>query len=279
MRAKELRQLNKFEAGLQPFFVQQHRMMPWRSPKIKPDTHGVLDPYAILVSEMMLQQTQVRRVVPKYEAFMARFPTMTDVATAQLADVLKLWQGLGYNRRAKYLWQAAQLIVQQYKGQFPQTIKELQTLPGIGPNTAGAILAYAYNQPVQFIETNIRTVYIHHFFEGKQSIPDKSISTVLGQTLNKTNPREFYWALMDYGTFLKPHIGNLSRSSHSYTKQTAFHGSKRQLRGQILTILSSTPNTRLELHKLLADERLDTILNELTNEQLISRTSGRYVLG
>lgn len=173
-----------------------------------PHEHG-FDPYAIMVSEIMLQQTQVVRVVPKYQAFMAQFPTIQALADAPLADVLAAWSGLGYNRRAKFLWQAAKAVVEHYGGVMPRTVTELTTLPGVGKNTAGAIAAYAYNSDAVFIETNIRTVFIHHFFADDSAVRDASLEPFICQTVRAAretvgrSPREWYWALMDYGTYLK----------------------------------------------------------------------------
>lgn len=167
--------------------------LPWRQ---------MTDPYAIMVSEIMLQQTQVSRVIPKYHEFLRQFPNVQSLAAARLGDVLRAWSGLGYNRRAKYLWQAAQAIADDFGGKFPDSRDQLVQLPGIGANTAGAILAYAFNQPTVFVETNIRTVYLHHFFADTEAISDVQIRKLLEQTLDHEQPREFYWALMDYGASL-----------------------------------------------------------------------------
>jgi A/G-specific adenine glycosylase len=165
-------------------------MLPWRLP----EADGSFEPYKIMVSELMLQQTQVPRVVPKYQAFLERFPSVDALAAAELGEVLRAWQGLGYNRRAKFLWQAAQVVRTQRS--FPDTAEGLVKLPGIGRNTAGAILAYAYNQPVVFVETNVRTVYIHHFFADRTDIHDTEIAALVAQTLDREQPRDFFWALM-----------------------------------------------------------------------------------
>lgn len=144
---------------------QRHgrRSLPWRRTK---------NPYYILVSEIMLQQTQVDRVIPKYTSFLKQF-TVKRLSEASLGDVLREWQGLGYNRRAKLLHQCAIQIGNEYKGKFPKTHAELMKLPGIGHYTAGAIMAFAYNSPVPIIETNIRTVFIHHFFHDATDISDE----------------------------------------------------------------------------------------------------------
>ncbi|TAH36692.1 A/G-specific adenine glycosylase [Candidatus Saccharibacteria bacterium] len=254
------------------YTVSARNGLPWRIA----EADGSFDPYKILVSELMLQQTQVARVVPKYEEFLRRFPTVKALATSTMGDVLRMWQGLGYNRRAKFLWQTAQ-IVDDLK-YFPDTFEGLVKLPGIGKNTAGAILAYAFNQPSLFIETNVRTVYIYHFFADRQEVSDKEILGLLERTIDHEHPRDFYWALMDYGTHLKSSVGNLNRISKHYAKQSVFHGSRRQVRGQALRYLGESTKTFSELAQLIPDERLTGVLEELVAEQLITQKHKRYSL-
>lgn len=254
----------KFNEILMQYYADYGRYdLPWRQPE--PD--GRFDPYKIMVSELMLQQTQVARVIPKFNEFLINFPDVDHLATAPLSEVLLAWSGLGYNRRAKFLWQAAQSIT----GHFPQTSEDLVKLPGIGKNTAGAILAYAYNQPVLFLETNVRTVYIHHFFQDQIEVPDAEIVKTLAATLDQTNPREFYWALMDYGTYLKKTVGNLSRYAKGYAKQSKFEGSRRQIRGQVLKFLATQSLTLPELADRIPDERLAAVVSDLLAEKLITR--------
>lgn len=248
--------------------------LPWR----RPEPGGSFDPYKILVSEIMLQQTQVVRVIPKFEAFTVQFPTVQALASSNVAEVLRAWQGLGYNRRAKFLWLAAQQVVTDFNGRFPNDAKQLQCLPGVGVNTAGAILAYAFNQPTMFIETNIRTVYIHDFFKDETDISDQAVRDMLALTLDTQEPRVFYWALMDYGSYLKKAVGNLSRSSKSYAKQTSFHGSRRQIRGQVIRLLLERPHMLIELGYTINDERLTAVLADLEAEQLIVREQSYYKL-
>ncbi len=258
--------------------------LPWRIL----DANGQIDPYHVMVSEIMLQQTQVGRVIPKYEQFLARFPDVQSLASAPLADVLTMWSGLGYNRRAKFLWQAAQMIVAEYNGVFPRTAPELVKLPGIGVNTAGAIVAYAFDRPVTFIETNVRTVLIHHFFADEADVADKQLLPILQQIMDDIvsdaiegrSARTWHWALMDYGTYLKQTVGNMSRQSKTYAKQSAFHGSKRQVRGQILKILSTTGKQSVQmLQTKIADERLESVLEDLVREEFISLKDEHYHLG
>jgi A/G-specific adenine glycosylase len=247
--------------------------LPWRLP-----IDDAFDPYRILVSEIMLQQTQVHRVLPKYMAFLETYPNFRTLATAPLSAVIAQWNGLGYNRRAKFLWQTARAVQQQHGGKLPATLSELVRLPGIGTNTAGAILAYAFNQPIVFIETNIRTVFIHHFFAHQTDVDDKALLPVIEETLPKDNPREWYWALMDYGTYLKQTVGNVSRASKSYAKQSTFEGSRRQIRGQVLRELLDGPRSLTDLSAAIADERLASVLEDLNKEGMIAVFDAAYQL-
>lgn len=203
--------------------------LPWRQ---------TTDPYRILVSEVMLQQTQVSRVVPKYQAFMAAFPTVQALAAAPIDRLLAAWQGLGYNRRALALKRAAEVIVVEHGGKVPDTLEGLTALPGIGHATAAQVLAFAFDIGVPFIETNIRTVYLHEFFPGAEDVPDAAILPLVADTLDDTRPREWFWALLDYGTYLKATTPNPSRRSRHHVRQGRFEGSNRQLRGRVLAELT-----------------------------------------
>jgi len=260
-------QIDTFQNTVLTFYRQHGRYdLPWRQPE--PD--GSFDPYKILVSEIMLQQTQVPRVLIKFKEFTQLFPSFEVVAGAPLADVLKAWSGLGYNRRAKFLWQTAQTVTRNYNGQLPRTSAELVALPGIGPNTAGALLAYAFNIPAVYIETNVRTVFIYHFFADREGVSDRDILELVARTL-PDDARTWYWALMDYGTHLKQTMGNLNKLSKHYSVQSKFVGSKRQLRGEVLRQLTSGPKTATELLEVLADERAQLVLDDLANEGMIAR--------
>jgi A/G-specific adenine glycosylase len=247
--------------------------LPWRQPQ----ADGSFDSYKILVSEIMLQQTQVSRVIPKYQLFLKRFPSFTALATAPLGDVLRAWNGLGYNRRAKFLWQCARQVMTESNGHLPGSAAELTQLPGIGANTAGAVLSYAFNKPALFVETNIRTVFIHHFFAGRQAVSDREILDLIAKTL-PDQPRLWYWALMDYGTHLKQTIGNLNALSKHYAKQSPFVGSKRQIRGQVLRLLAERPLPAKALKTEIPDGRLQTVLQDLTAEGFIVKTARCYQL-
>lgn len=267
--------LHKFNEILWGYYARHGRHdLPWRITA----ADGSHDPYKVMVSEIMLQQTQVQRVIPKFNEFLMKFPTVEALAGAELGAVLTSWSGLGYNRRAKFLWQAAHQVVTEHGGVFPATNKELVALPGIGVNTAGAILAYAFNQPAIFIETNVRTVYIHHFFADQTAVSDKAITELIEATIDTENPREFYWALMDYGTHLKQTVGNLSRQSKTYIKQSRFEGSRRQIRGAILRKLADGGATLAQLQVSIPDDRLPSVLADLLKEQLLTQKDGTYHL-
>lgn len=243
--------------------------LPWRK------TH---DPYKILVSEVMLQQTQVERVIPYYEEFVRKFPTPTRLAASPLGSVLTVWQGLGYNRRAKMLWEAARALG---KSTFPKHEAHLRALPGVGPYTARAIMAFAYNADVVFIETNIRTAVMHHFFPRKKKVTDAEIEKILTATLPKGRAREWYSALMDYGAALKRAGVKTNPRVKGYVKQKKFDGSLRQARGAVLRALVDGPLTSGKLTMLLGRERehqMKGALASLTKEGLIVLKRGKFAL-
>jgi len=255
-------------------YDQQGRQhLPWRK---------TTNPYRILVSEVMLQQTQVDRVIPKYQAFIRAFPNAKRLAAATLGDVLTLWQGLGYNRRAKLLWQCAQVITSERSGRWPKTYTELQQLPGVGPYTAAAVLAFAYNEAVPLIETNVRTVYLHHFFADDTDVTDAEILVLVTRHLEHIDSaRCWYAALMDYGTHLKKTHGNPNSRARNYTKQSTFKGSDRQVRGAIIRTLSEAAGTDSALKKRLShlnEMTIDVQLDRLLREALISKTKQTYHL-
>jgi A/G-specific adenine glycosylase len=203
--------------------------LPWR--------HSI-DPYRIAVSEIMLQQTQVTRVLPRYSAFLRRFSNTKQLAEASLGAVLAEWQGLGYNRRAKLLHQSAVCIRQSYNGRWPRTAAGLETLPGFGAYTAGAVAAFAYNEPVVLLETNIKAVLLVHCYEERQMATPSDLYTLAGETLDATNPREWYWALMDYGAYLKTKYPKINHRVAGYRTQAPFRGSDREVRGMIIRCLA-----------------------------------------
>ena len=184
----------------------------------------------------MLQQTQAPRVIPKYKDFLKQFPTVADLSKAKTKDVLKAWQGLGYNRRALMLSRAASAVVTDHKNAFPKTYEALLALPGVGPYTASAIMVFAYNKPQVMIETNIRAVFIHFFFQEAKKVSDKELIPLIEKYADTKNPKQWYNALMDYGAMLKRTRVNPSRASADHVKQSTFKGSNRQVRGAIVRL-------------------------------------------
>lgn len=242
--------------------------LPWRT---RPT------PYRVVVSEVMLQQTQVPRVLVKFREFMRAFPNLKALADANQHTLLSVWKGLGYNRRALWLRDAAREIVSKYKCRVPQDPEKLEQLKGIGHYTARAITAFAYNVPYVFIETNIRRVYLHHFFKNKEAVHDNDLLPFIEQTLPRKpytlclTPRIWYWALMDYGSHLAKTIPNPNRNSKHYTKQSKFEGSDRQVRGKILELLLRSSYTKKSLAKSLeiSGEKLGVILSMLERDGFI----------
>ena len=246
--------------------------MPWRETD---------DPYRIFVSEIMLQQTQVSRVEEKYKQFIAAFPDFATLDRASLSMVYSVWQGLGYNRRALSLKKAAKIVATEHQGKLPDTQEALVSLPGIGKSTASSILAFAFNRPVVFVETNIRTVFIHFFFPKKITVTDDEILPLVEKCIYKKAPRIWYWALMDYGTMLKKTGHDKNANSAHYVKQTRFEGSRRQLRGTILkALLSNGCSSPDSLAKSMGKPMnvIRGVLEELAQEGFVCLSKGRYRL-
>ncbi len=244
--------------------------LPWRKTK---------DPYKILVSEVMLQQTQVERVIPFYKNFLKKFPTPRALAEAPLGEALRAWQGLGYNRRARTLQSAAKSLMG--RSGFPKNSAEWKELPGVGRYSARAVVTFAYNHDEILVETNIRTAVIHHFFSKKKKVSDNEIEKILVQTLPRVRAREWYSALMDYGAHLKRSGTSHNARSKTYTKQPAFKGSLREARGAILRSLAEKPLSQKAIENLLGAPRksqLKQALGALTKEGFIRKTGTRYAL-
>lgn len=259
-------EVNHFRALVWQFYAQYKRSFAWRNSN---------NPYHIMVSEIMLQQTQTDRVITKFDQFIDAFPTVAFLAQADLRDVLGVWQGLGYNRRGKALWENAQRIMQDFSGTIPADPAVLSTFAHIGPNTAASIAAFAYNKPVIFIETNIRAVYLHSFFKHQNDIHDKQLMPLIAQTLDQTDPRQWYYALMDYGVYLKKTFANPSRASAHYAAQSKFEGSDRQIRGRIIKQLTLGSFDKQQLFVYLGKEheRYEKIIQGLLADGLIKVTN------
>ncbi len=265
-------QITEFRKKIYDYYIQHKRPMPWRNCD---------NPYYVVISELMLQQTQVPRVLQKFPEFITAFPDFSALVRASMKDVITQWQGMGYNRRAKYLKQIAEKVVGEYGGILPSDPSILETFPGIGPATAGSIAAFAYNTPTIFIETNIRRVHLHFFFPETKDVHDKEIKQVVEQTLDRKQPREWYYALMDYGTMMMKSLDNPNKRSKHYSLQSRFEGSDRQIRGRVLKVLVSQQNvTKEQFLRLLQDEeeRVSQILDKMEQEGMIVRDKTRYRL-
>ncbi len=240
-----------------------------------------ISPYHVVVSEVMLQQTQTDRVAPKFDLFIQTLPDFAALAMAPFETVLRLWKGLGYNRRALYLQTIAQRVMTVYGGTLPDNPSVLQALPGIGKATARSIVAFAFNKPTVFIETNIRSVFIYFFFRNQAAVHDSDIEPLVAKALDQNNPREWYYALMDYGVMLKRTVGNISTASAHYAKQSTFIGSDRQIRGMILQrLLEAGPTTELEIQASICpdSQRAEKIVNGLCKDKLIKRHKELLIL-
>lgn len=210
-----------------------YRDLPWRRTR---------DPYQIWISEVMLQQTQTTRVDGRWQRWLERFPTPSALAAAAPADVLEEWQGLGYNRRALSLHRAAQ-AVDALGGGLPSETAALEALPGVGPATAAGIRAFAFDLPSVYLETNVRTVLLHELFPGEERVSDRALVPILAATCPPDatdpadDPRAWYYALLDYGAYLKRSVPNPSRRSAAHARQSRFEGSHRQKRAELLRVL------------------------------------------
>ena len=263
----------QFRSLIWEFYGSNARTFAWREN---------ISPYRTVVSEIMLQQTQTDRVAKKFDQFISKFPTFQDLADAPQADVITAWQGLGYNRRALALHKIAQMVVQEHAGMLPNDPKILQTFPGLGPNTAGSVCAFAYNLPTVFIETNIRTVFLHHFFRSQDQVHDKLLLPLIEQAVDRENPRHWYYALMDYGVILKKEFHNVinHRSKH-HAVQSKFEGSERQIRGMILRLLTQEKQVTFQVLCQLIDrepDRIERNLQALCKEGFVQQGNGKFFL-
>jgi A/G-specific adenine glycosylase len=265
-------QIRSFQKRIYHYYDTQGRDLPWRKR---------VTPYRVLVSEIMLQQTQVDRVIERYKAFLTAFPDFSTLAKAPLPKLLKIWSGMGYNRRALALRKLAQVVVAEHNGRLPSDPDILVTLPGIGKYTAGAVSAFAFNKPVVFMDTNIRRVYIHEFLHDRRNIHDDELVPLVRQTLDTKNPRKWYNALMDYGSMLKQEHGNPNTRSVHYTRQSPFENSNRQVRGRIVKALVKGPPltaARIVKETGIDAERVRKNLDQLAREGFIVKKKDRYLI-
>lgn len=273
--------------------LELYRDLPWRNTR---------DAYAIWISEVMLQQTQVSRVDGRWQRWLERFPSVDALAAASVADVLDEWQGMGYNRRALALRNAAIEIANTYAGELPPDAVALKALPGIGPATAAGICAFAYDMPGVYLETNVRTVFLHELMPDAAEVPDKVLVPMVAEACpaeplaipgisQLCTPRSWYYALLDYGAYLKKTLPNPSRRSKTHTRQSKFEGSHRQKRAEVVRILLVAPKgltqeeitTELSTQELKAGRpTLDTgyiaaILADLSKEGFCSEQDGLWI--
>jgi A/G-specific adenine glycosylase len=264
--------IEKFREIIYSFYRNNKRNFPFREN---------LTPYKVLVSELMLQQTQTNRVSEKYLEFISKFPNFKSLAEAPLDEVLKIWHGLGYNRRAIALKKIAERVINDYQGELPNDLTTLKSFPQIGHNTASSIIAFAFNRPSYFVETNIRCVYFYFFFPEEKNVKDDEILNLVQQTIDSTNPREWFYALMDYGAMLKKKFPDLNKKSAHYRKQTNFKGSSRQLRGKILSLLVTesllTKNQLVEKTRT-STNLVDKLLKTLIKEGFIKKEGSGYFI-
>lgn len=264
---RSLQEVREFRSVVWGYWEREGRHgLPWRK------TH---DPYRILVSEVMLQQTQVDRVMPKYHEFLKAFPNVRALANAPLAHVLRVWSGLGYNRRAKYLHDAAKVICRDFGGNMRKALAH--PLPGVGPYTKAAVRVFAFNEPHTMLETNIRTAFMHHFVsDDRKGVRDADIVPLIEAAAEEQNPRTWHWALMDYGVHLKRIGVRTNHQSVHYAKQSKFEGSLRQVRGAILRALHQGPRTLRALMIELRSQSLGRALQGLERDGLVVKEKGKW---
>ena len=258
------RAVRAFRRHVLAWYRANGRDLPWRH---------CTDPYAVLVSEIMLQQTQVNRVCGRWERFIERFPAFEALAAAPLSAVLDEWHGLGYNRRAAHLRSLAQIVVSRHGGVLPCDEAGLRRLPGLGKATAASVAVFACGSRAAFIETNIRAVYLHVFFAEREGVRDDEILPIAVAALPGGEVVTWHWALMDYGAALKRAVPNPSRRSAHHATQSRFEGSVRQLRGRVLrALVTRGPLADDELDDVAGgDRRLDETLSALERDGLIIR--------
>jgi A/G-specific adenine glycosylase len=254
------------QARILTWYAANGRDLPWRR---------TTDPYAVLVSEIMLQQTQVPRVIPKFAAFLERFPSFEDLAAATLAEVLSLWSGLGYNNRALRLWQCALVLRDRRAGgdaatrlALPATVDQLDELPGVGPYTARAVMVFAHNADVAAVDANVRRVLIHELGLASDT-GSARLQAVAEALLPRGRSRDWHNALMDYGSEV---LTSRTTGVRPLTTQSPFAGSRRDYRARVLRLLlDRSPRRRDELSAELdlAADATDEIVALLARDGLV----------
>lgn len=257
--------INKFHRKIFHFYLKNKRDLPWRKTK---------DPYKILVSEFMLQQTQVSRVIDYYTKWMEKWPSVESLAKESYKNVLTAWIGLGYNRRAMYLHNTSKIIFEEFDGDVLVAMNHYDILPGIGLYTSKAVQIFAANEDIATVDTNIRRIFIKEF-QLNETISDKDLFKIAKRCLPKGKSRDWHNALMDYGAM---YLTSRKTGIKPKTQQSKFKGSDRQIRGKILRLLLSEEQSSYQLEEKLDlnTKRLINILNKMMKEKTISKTNNHY---
>ena len=260
--------IRRFRRKIWTFYRAHRRDLPFRR---------TTDPYCITVSEIMLQQTQVDRVVPYYERWVARWPDWQALATASKQQLLAEWSGLGYNRRAIFLGRMAEAVVRDHGGRLPDTPHALRSLPGIGEYTSHAILIFAFNRPLVAVDTNIRRVVLHEL-QLPADTEDTEIRQIAAQLLPRGRARDWHYALMDYSSLALPK--RLEKTPPKST-QSRFAGSQRQIRGEIIRRLTNQRSVAIRvvakhLGRTLTD--VQRAAETMVRDQLVTVRQGRVFL-
>jgi A/G-specific adenine glycosylase len=272
--AKGVPTTSDFQRTVLSYFKKHGRDLPWRRTR---------SPYKILVSEVMLQQTQVERVRERYGEFLHAFPSWRALSEATPREVVSAWMGLGYYRRALNLHRAARDVCCAHKGRAPRSVEGLQRLPGIGPYTAAAVAAFAYGEPAPMIETNIRTVFLYVYFSNRTRVSDREVMMKVRETLYEKDPRAWFYALMDLGAEIKRHVKGINKRSRHHAKQSRFEGSQRQARARILRLLTRLKSaSKADLVRKVSGGagQAERALLSLERDGLVQRDGrGRFVVG
>jgi A/G-specific adenine glycosylase len=257
--------IQRFQQKILEFYQKNKRDLPWRK---------TTDPYHILVSEFMLQQTQVSRVVEYYNKWMESWPTVNNLASEEYKNVLQSWMGLGYNRRAMYLHNTAKIIVKDFDSDVLNAVNHYENLPGIGLYTSKAIQIFAANADIATVDTNIRRILISEF-DLNENISENDLFSLAQLCLPHGKSRDWHNALMDYGAM---YLTSRKSGIKPKTQQSRFKGSDRQIRGQILRLLLKEDHSFYELHHQIQvnDTRLTGILDKMIHEKTISKTNEKF---
>lgn len=263
--------LHSFVQFILGFYKQYGRTFAWRQTS---------DAYRILLSEVMLQQTQTTRVQPKYTLFLSIWPDFEALAKTSLDELLFHWKGLGYNRRALNLLKSAR-ATEAWNWTIPNDRTIIASLPGVGKATTAALLSFCYNERAIYLETNIRRVLLHCFYPESMGIADKELELLLAKLCDEVDDyKTWYYALMDYGVLLKTLVPNANVRSAHYSKQGKFENSNRQIRGQLIHLLSDTGPKQaeviLQLLSRFEEERVMDCLDQLKAEGFVQETEQVY---